>query len=138
MWAILIDRRRHEWHGGVKSVSPQRVAGFWTQGQSQGEAHNPEDDTLHKASVKKDVKGAKIDVIGRALNKEEELKFEGQAKLMREAYLHRWLRKKTDHPETPKQPKLDDLADCLLQGLTWVRWEQNRRAIVEKGLDALD
>ena len=29
--------------------------------------------------------------------------------------------------------KLDDLADCLLQGLGWWEWEKNRRRVVEKG-----
>ena len=33
--------------------------------------------------------------------------------------------------------KLDDLADCLLQGMAWIRWEENRRGVLEGGLEAL-
>jgi len=34
--------------------------------------------------------------------------------------------------------KLDDLADCLLQGMAWIKWEQNRKLILSKGIEALD
>lgn len=38
-------------------------------------------------------------------------------------------------------PKLDDLSDCLLQGLAWVAWQENRRrihSVLESGLTPTD
>ncbi|KAK4496350.1 hypothetical protein PRZ48_012330 [Zasmidium cellare] len=34
--------------------------------------------------------------------------------------------------------KLDDLADCLLQGVTWVQWERNRQILSEMWKEAVE
>jgi cruciform cutting endonuclease 1 len=36
-----------------------------------------------------------------------------------------------------KMGKLDDLADCLLQGMAWVKWEENKRLLLKNGVEAL-
>ncbi len=38
---------------------------------------------------------------------------------------------KASEGKSIKLTKLDDLADCLLQGIAWVQWEINRRKILE-------
>lgn len=87
-------------------------------------------------------------VDGRAAEEDRgRFKLEGNARQLGEAFLRKRrglkdvkVRQKriggTEVEET-EIGKLDDLADCVLQGMAWVKWEENRRRISECGEDAL-
>jgi cruciform cutting endonuclease 1 len=33
--------------------------------------------------------------------------------------------------------KLDDLADCLLQGMAWIQWQENKKIALQHGVEVL-
>lgn len=117
-----------KWHGNVHPVAPSKVSKFWL---GDGEV------TREK---RVNGKGEKIDLVNRWLN-EEEQKFELGKGALETACS--WRRKRSGGKGKGKDEvganmgKLDDLADCLLQGLAWISWEQNRRTLVRDGLAAL-
>lgn len=65
-----------------------------------------------------------------------------------EAYLHQWTRKTRPKARSKlskdealnetfaKLPKLDDLADSLVQAVTWLKWQQTKSRITQRGYDA--
>lgn len=142
--------REGRWGGEVWAVSPGKVASFWVGGDGK------EDGKV--VGKKRGNKGVKIDVVGGWLVGDDDdgvVRLEGQAEGMGRAFLRRWRgvgRKRGvgvvggkgvedgDGPEGGEAVvgKLDDLADCLLQGVAWVKWQENRRLLVEGGLDSLD
>lgn len=65
---------------------------------------------------------------------------EGQAREMGERYL--WKRRGGKRVKVKEGMveigKLDDLADCFLQGMAWIQWEKNRMLIMSRGIEALE
>ncbi|MCJ1225453.1 hypothetical protein MMC12_002102 [Toensbergia leucococca] len=132
------------WTGAVYPVAPGKVSKFWL-----GEPL--EDSGRVSASKSGKTKTAKIDLVRTWLEEKSHLVLQGQAKTLGRVYLGKRQDKERLVPEGKRKldfdpgelvpdkiGKLDDLADCLLQGMAWIKWEENRRSILTKGLDALD
>lgn len=84
-----------------------------------------------------DNKKVKKDIIGRALGSSEGLIVEGPAEAVASEYLDEWQGKKSFQRKADRMKKLDDLADCLLQGLAFIHWQNNKRMLLDGGVDAL-
>lgn len=84
-----------------------------------------------------DNKKVKKDIIGRALASSEGLVVEGAPEAVALEYLDEWQGKKSFQRKADRMRKLDDLADCLLQGLAFIHWQNNKRMLLDGGVDAL-
>lgn len=96
-------------------------------------------------------KAQKVELVEKWLvNGRQRMRFEAGAEEMAQKYLEkrnrgrksatkpRQVLKVDEAADEAEIGKLDDLADCLLQGMAWIKWEENRRAIVSDGPSALD
>ncbi|KAI9680574.1 MAG: hypothetical protein M1817_004014 [Caeruleum heppii] len=128
------------WGGSVHSVSPAKVGSFWL-------ADLDVESVRTAKTAKARNKGAKVDLVGRWLTSSDNVILQSdQAKHTGQTFMDKWLgtgkgrrnmAKGTQDESTKEGPidagKLDDLADALLQGVAWVRWEENRVRFLEQG-----
>jgi len=111
------DVSRMEVHG----IEPKRVVKYWID---------------REGGVKmsaREVKKAKIEIVGGFLEGGRVFP-EGGVRDLVAGYL------KKLHGEGKGNGlgKLDDLADCLLQGVTWLEWEGMRGRLAREGMEALE
>lgn len=152
---------------GVQDMDPKRIARYWEIEEKVVDSEENTTKKKTKKASPREVKKMKIDLVGRWLQAaREDAPSPSPSQLARlsipssspppssnppvkdvvDAFLHKWnggkprgtLHPKTRTPMPRNIDKLDDLADCLLQGMTWLEWQVMRGRLVREGLDALD
>ncbi|KAG4433215.1 hypothetical protein IFR05_011297 [Cadophora sp. M221] len=158
LYAVLCTLKAEGlWEGSVGSVLPGKVGPFWVgeedvdvsrPGEIEGEAKagKGRKKVRKSASAKIKNKGAKIDLVRSWLESGDVVGLgnEGVQEMARR-YVEKWDRVpggrkkivKAEGEVEEKMGKLDDLADCLLQGMAWVEWEENKRVVMKYGIEAL-
>ena len=113
----------------VHSVSPRKVTQLWV-GDNKQKMSSRETKTAKIAAAERIISGFDIKVL-----------FSGQAKDVAEGYIaassvHKNYLRKNDKEGRKSASvgvkKFDDLADSMLQGLGWWRWNVNRSATVDE------
>jgi cruciform cutting endonuclease 1 len=122
----------------VQGVDPGRVTRYWLDGRA-----------ARRVRTVKESKKIKIDIVGESLKSSHKPlvdidprsnQFDGQdVAQMAELFVARWKKKKDgskrDHG-AKEAFKLDDLSDCLLQGVAWLDWQKKRQHVLQSGLEA--
>ncbi|PYI22100.1 ribonuclease H-like protein, partial [Aspergillus violaceofuscus CBS 115571] len=121
----------------VYGVEPGRVSRFWS-----GRAATERPARKKKKSAG-EVKKMKMDLVGHWLqnaaaattttttSSSSSLAVADDQELHQwvEAYRTRWQTRRGAGAHLPEIGKLDDLADCLVQGVTWLEWQQMRHRL---------
>lgn len=138
----------------AKGVEPSRVVRYWEDRVLSPPASEEKKKKKKKGKTSKEGKKAKIDVVGGWLRDAGEtgsgsggdistsLSVGNDVELQNtvNAYLAKWQGKREKSRDKALKKdigKLDDLADCLLQGMTWLEWQIIRGRVVREGVDFL-
>ena len=140
LYAILESlSQRGEWAGNVYAISPARVMSFWDD-----KAHVLKSKRLSTKNVKIDLaaewllsseKSTKVNFAPSSNAEETRLAFISKRKGGKNVRINQQDLESGQSLEV-EIGKLDDLADCLLQGMAWLQWLENTAKIVDGGLEA--
>ncbi|KAJ5556437.1 hypothetical protein N7494_000352 [Penicillium frequentans] len=155
LYAILHTLRQERGLDGilVEGVEPKRVVGFWDEigagGTKSSTDSGSEASDAGKRLTAREVKKAKIGIVGGWVEGSLAEPIEGftgkvvvgdddTVKEIAGAYVRKWRGERAKKNGNGDVGKLDDLADCLLQGVTWLEWQVMRERIVRERIKALD
>lgn len=138
LYAVFTTLRKlGQWpHGKLESVVARNVLEFMAV--QEGEAAS-----IWAKEGKGDNKRIKKDIVGKMLSTQVGVTVGGDGgveDVVRE-YVERWGAKGKRGKSfggAEGMRKLDDLADCLLQGLAFIRWQENKKRLLEGGVEALE
>ncbi|BCS29055.1 uncharacterized protein APUU_70625S [Aspergillus puulaauensis] len=135
----------------VIAIEPSRVGRFWvppSTSSSSSSSSSDEKKINGKKSTSREGKKVKIDLVGSWLENSVFSTHDGDGvQGWVDAYMAKWKRStgsKSKSKSTASGPnaleigKLDDLADCLVQGVTWLEWERMKSRVVKDGLGGID
>ncbi|KAJ4424219.1 hypothetical protein N0V82_001085 [Gnomoniopsis sp. IMI 355080] len=132
-------------HGRLEGVAARKVLEFMALQEGEGASIWTKDAPGDNKRMKKDIVGRMLrdTMSGTNLRGVSVGEDEGLADVVRE-YVDRWSKygkRGRSSPATGSREglkKLDDLADCLLQGIAFIRWQENKRLLLEGGVEALE
>lgn len=117
----------------VEPILPMRVNKFWFADQEELLTDAYAEGLLERKG-NKEAKLAKIAIVGKMLKQSGAnsgpFSVHVDAKLTVSAFLSRSTPRSGTRKATALLEKLDDVADSLLQGLAWLKWQENRRSLV--------
>lgn len=135
--AFATLKQLDRWPGGrMEGVVARNVLEFMAVAQGGEEAAKIWSKTGHH-----DNKNIKKAIVGRMLQSGRGVRIDedGQLGAVVKEYLEKWnARGKRGKAGSEGLKKLDDLADCLLQGIAFVSWQENKKRLLEGGVEALE
>lgn len=130
------------WIGEVIPIIPGRVGPFWLGDEAPAGLSK----TRTSKSTKVQNKGLKIDLVRRWLEAGDVVELgNDKVRAMAGQYMEKWGRspggikgrKRGEEDLGTEVGKLDDLSDCLLQGMAWCAWEENKRRVLLGGVESV-
>lgn len=143
LYAVFTTMRAlGQWPGGrLEGVVARNVLDFMVMQEGMGGADGGGQVDIWDKEKSGDNKKVKKDIIGRMLRSRDGLRIAEGAGAVEEVareYLEKWERMGKRGKAGANVKKMDDLADCLLQGLAFIRWQENKRKLLAGGVDALE